>query len=159
MPAATYGGQAVVEGVMMRGRRHMAVACRAPSGEIVVHAEPVTGGVYGTGWAKLPFLRGTIMIWDTLSLGMRALMFAANVAASAESGSARTILTPRFSSAGAAASSAALVAEGLLATTTMTGPAFAAVAISSGQGLVGGTRTSRSEVGSRETGAMTVSIS
>ena len=59
---------------MMRGRRHMAVACRAPSGEIVVHAEPVTGGVYGTGWAKLPFLRGTIMIWDTLSLGMRALM-------------------------------------------------------------------------------------
>ena len=86
MPAATYGGQAVVEGVMMRGRRHMAVACRAPSGEIVVHTEPVTGGVYSARWAKLPFLRGTIMIWDTLSLGMRALMFAANVAASAESG-------------------------------------------------------------------------
>ena len=86
MPAATYGGQAVVEGVMMRGRRHMAVACRAPSGEIVVHSEPVTGGVYSAGWAKLPFLRGTIMIWDTLSLGMRALMFAANVAASAETG-------------------------------------------------------------------------
>ena len=86
MPAATYGGQAVVEGVMMRGRRHMAVACRAPSGEIVVHSEPVTGGVYSARWAKLPFLRGTIMIWDTLSLGMRALMFAANVAASAETG-------------------------------------------------------------------------
>jgi uncharacterized protein YqhQ len=86
VPAATYGGQAVVEGVMMRGRRHMAVACRAPSGEIVVRAEPVTGGVYSARWAKLPFLRGTIMIWDTLSLGMRALMFAANVAASAESG-------------------------------------------------------------------------
>jgi uncharacterized protein YqhQ len=86
VPAATYGGQAVVEGVMMRGRRHMAVACRAPSGEIVVHSEPVTGGVYSARWAKLPFLRGTIMIWDTLSLGMRALMFAANVAASAETG-------------------------------------------------------------------------
>jgi uncharacterized protein YqhQ len=71
---------------MMRGRRHMAVACRAPSGEIVVHSEPVTGGVYSARWAKLPFLRGTIMIWDTLSLGMRALMFAANVAASSETG-------------------------------------------------------------------------
>ena len=86
MPAATYGGQAVVEGVMMRGRRHMAVACRAPSGEIVVHSEPVTGGIYTSRWSKLPFLRGTVMIWDTLSLGMRALMFAANVAASAETG-------------------------------------------------------------------------
>jgi uncharacterized protein YqhQ len=84
--AATYGGQAVVEGVMMRGRRHMAVACRAPSGEIVVHTEPVTGGVYSARWGRLPFLRGTIMIWDTLSLGMRALMFAANVASSAETG-------------------------------------------------------------------------
>jgi uncharacterized protein YqhQ len=86
VPAATYGGQAVVEGVMMRGRRHMAVACRAPSGEIVVHSEPVTGGIYTSRWSKLPFLRGTVMIWDTLSLGMRALMFAANVAASAETG-------------------------------------------------------------------------
>jgi uncharacterized protein YqhQ len=64
----------------------MAVACRAPSGEIVVHSEPVTGGIYTSRWSKLPFLRGTVMIWDTLSLGMRALMFAANVAASAETG-------------------------------------------------------------------------
>jgi uncharacterized protein YqhQ len=64
----------------------MAVACRAPSGEIVVHSEPVTGGIYTSRWSRLPFLRGTVMIWDTLSLGMRALMFAANVAASAETG-------------------------------------------------------------------------
>ena len=86
MPAATYGGQAVVEGVMMRGRRHMAVACRAPSGEVIVHTEPVTGRVYTSRFARMPFLRGTVMIWDTLSLGMRALMFAANVASSAETG-------------------------------------------------------------------------
>jgi uncharacterized protein YqhQ len=86
VPAATYGGQAVVEGVMMRGRRHMAVACRAPSGEIIVHTEPVTGRIYTSRLARTPFLRGAIMIWDTLALGIRALMFAANVAASAETG-------------------------------------------------------------------------
>jgi len=82
----TYGGQAVIDGVMMRGRRHMAVACRAPSGEVIVHSEPVVGRVYSSRIARWPFVRGTLMIWDTLSLGMRALMFAANVAASAESG-------------------------------------------------------------------------
>jgi uncharacterized protein YqhQ len=64
----------------------MAVACRAPSGEIVVHAEEVPARAYGTGIARLPLIRGAVMIWDTLSLGMRALMFAANVASTAETG-------------------------------------------------------------------------
>jgi uncharacterized protein YqhQ len=80
----TYGGQAVIEGVMMRGQRTFAVACRAASGEIVVHAEPLTGAVYQSRWSKIPFVRGAIMIWDTLALGIRALMFAANVAAAEE---------------------------------------------------------------------------
>ncbi|HEV8637930.1 MAG TPA: DUF1385 domain-containing protein [Chloroflexota bacterium] len=75
-----YGGQAVIEGVMMRGRRNMAVACRAPAGQIVLHTEPLDGAVYRSRWARLPFLRGAVMIWDTMALGIRALMFAANVA-------------------------------------------------------------------------------
>jgi uncharacterized protein YqhQ len=74
-----YGGQAVIEGVMMRGKRTMAVACRAPSGQIVVHTEPLDGAIYKSRWAKLPFVRGALMIWDTMALGIRALMFAANV--------------------------------------------------------------------------------
>jgi uncharacterized protein YqhQ len=79
-----YGGQAVLEGVMMRGRTSMAVAVRAPSGNIVVHAEALPR-IY-TGWvAKTPFIRGLTMLWDTLGLGMKALMFSADVAVEEES--------------------------------------------------------------------------
>jgi len=73
-------GQAVIEGVMMRGRRAMAVAVRRPSGEIVVHAEPLPARLYTGPVRRLPFLRGAIILWDALVLGMRALMYSANVA-------------------------------------------------------------------------------
>ena len=75
-----YGGQAVIEGVMMRGRSAMAVAVRHPSGEVVVHTEPLVSRVHRSVWAKRPFIRGVLMLWDTLSLGMKALVFSANVA-------------------------------------------------------------------------------
>ncbi len=75
-----YGGQAVMEGVMMRGRRVMAVAVRSPSGEIVVHTEPLASSIYTAGWAQLPLLRGVFRLWDALVLGTRALLFSANVA-------------------------------------------------------------------------------
>jgi uncharacterized protein YqhQ len=74
-----YGGQAVLEGVMMRGRSSWAVAVRAPSGKIVVKHEHLTGGVYGSRVARTPFVRGVALLWETLNLGMRALMFSANV--------------------------------------------------------------------------------
>lgn len=79
-----YGGQAVIEGVMMRGRTSMAVAVRDPSGEIVVHSEPLRGGIYDSMWRKIPFLRGLLVLWDTLNLGTRTLMYSANVALSDE---------------------------------------------------------------------------
>ena len=41
-----YGGQAVLEGVMMRGRKRMAVAVRAPNGDMVIHEEPLTAAIY-----------------------------------------------------------------------------------------------------------------
>lgn len=75
-----YGGQAVIEGVMMRGARHMTVAIRNPAGEIVIHSEPLNAKIYGGPISKLPFLRGIIMLWDALVLGMRALLFSADVA-------------------------------------------------------------------------------
>ncbi len=68
-----YGGQAVIEGVMMRGRKRMAVAVRAPNGEIVVHEEPLTAAIYTKKWGQWPFVRGLRMLWDALGLGMRAL--------------------------------------------------------------------------------------
>ena len=73
----TYGGQAVIEGVMMRGSRAVAIAMRAPNKEIVVHTEPL-GGIYQSRLAKIPFLRGLIMLWDALGLGMRFLTLSAN---------------------------------------------------------------------------------
>jgi uncharacterized protein YqhQ len=73
-----YGGQAVLEGVMIRGREVMAVAVRDPSGEIVLHDErlPQTG----QRWKRWPFLRGLYSLWETLNLGMRALTYSANIA-------------------------------------------------------------------------------
>lgn len=73
----TYGGQAVIEGVMMRGQKGCAIAMRAPNGEIKVHTEKLSG-IYKSKIAKIPFLRGSILLWDALGLGMRALTIAAN---------------------------------------------------------------------------------
>ena len=75
-----YGGQAVLEGVMMRGRRWSTVAVRAPSSEIVLHSERLPRALYDGWFIKVPFLRGIGMLWDTLVLGMKALMFSADVA-------------------------------------------------------------------------------
>ena len=75
-----YGGQAVLEGVMMRGSRALAVAVRNPEGEIVTRVEPVNQALYSGPISRIPFLRGLTLIWDALGLGMRCLMFSADVA-------------------------------------------------------------------------------
>jgi uncharacterized protein YqhQ len=75
-----YGGQAVIEGVMMRGARHMAVAVRQPSGGILVHSEVLPSGLYDSSIGRLPLVRGLTMLWDTLVLGTRSLMFSADAA-------------------------------------------------------------------------------
>ncbi|MCL4464766.1 MAG: DUF1385 domain-containing protein [Chloroflexi bacterium] len=84
MAKPSYGGQAVIEGVMMRGQRNFAVAVREPSGKITVLQEPLQGAIYTKSFFKLPFLRGPIVLWDTLALGMRTLMYSANVQLAAE---------------------------------------------------------------------------
>ncbi len=73
----SYGGQAVIEGVMMRGKHAFAVAMRAPDGNIVVHQEGLAK-VYQSWFTKVPFLRGTLLLWDALGLGMKALTLSAN---------------------------------------------------------------------------------
>ena len=74
-----YGGQAVLEGVMIRGPHSLAVACRRPDGEIVIRAERL-GGVYSGALRRIPLVRGAIVMWETLALGMRSLVFSSNVA-------------------------------------------------------------------------------
>nr|MBN1229265.1 DUF1385 domain-containing protein [Anaerolineae bacterium] len=74
-----YGGQAVIEGVMMRGSRHVAVAVRDPDGNIVIREQPISSSLYNGFWSKVPFVRGLGLLWDSLGLGIRALTFSADV--------------------------------------------------------------------------------
>ena len=73
----SYGGQAVIEGVLMRGTQSVAMAMRSPSGEIVLHEEPL-GSIYHSKLTKIPLLRGLVVLWDALGLGMRLLTISAN---------------------------------------------------------------------------------
>jgi len=74
-----YGGQAVIEGVMMRSRDRVAVAVRAPNGQIVVHEEMLHSAIHNSPLSKLPFVRGVVGIWDALGIGTRALTWAAEI--------------------------------------------------------------------------------
>lgn len=74
-----YGGQAVIEGVMMRGPQHFAVAARRATGEIALTCELVPK-VLRPAWQKLPFLRGAFALVDSMTLGTKALFWAAKVA-------------------------------------------------------------------------------
>ncbi|MCX7798967.1 MAG: DUF1385 domain-containing protein [Fimbriimonadales bacterium] len=75
-----YGGQAIVEGVMMRSPRYYAVAVRAPNGRIVTQTEAIEATWVGRQrWLKWPFVRGTLALLDAMTLGAKAMRFAANV--------------------------------------------------------------------------------
>ncbi|MDO8530731.1 MAG: DUF1385 domain-containing protein, partial [Dehalococcoidia bacterium] len=78
-----YGGQAVIEGVLIRGRRYMAVAVRRPTGDIATWTTPL-GGAATTPWRKVPFVRGILVLAETLTLGVRALLDSARVAGTEE---------------------------------------------------------------------------
>jgi uncharacterized protein YqhQ len=77
----TYGGQAVIEGVMMRSPRFFSVACRRQNGEIVVRTEPVPAFFTRYAWARWPFMRGVFALADAMVLGMKSLFWSANIAA------------------------------------------------------------------------------
>jgi uncharacterized protein YqhQ len=91
-----YGGQAVIEGVMMRGSQALAIAVRNPQGEIVVHTEPLDSRIYGGRVARIPFLRGLTLLWDALGLGIKSLMFSADVALEEEQEVGREAKKPMF---------------------------------------------------------------
>lgn len=74
----SYGGQALIEGVLMRGSNALAAAMRDPEGNIVIHTEILTG-IYKSGIKNIPFLRGLVILWDALGLGMRYLTISANI--------------------------------------------------------------------------------
>ena len=77
-PAHLYGGQAVVEGVMMRGARHWAVAVRRPAGDVHVESHHIESVADRHPILRKPGLRGVIVLGQSLAIGVRALMIAAN---------------------------------------------------------------------------------
>ena len=78
-----YGGQAVMEGVMMRGRASAAVAIRRPDKSIYLYEEALNPRLYQNRLFRLPFLRGLLLLWEMLVLGTRLMTFSANVATGA----------------------------------------------------------------------------
>jgi uncharacterized protein YqhQ len=84
MPTFTYGGQALIEGVLMRGRDAIAVALRSPDGDIVYATERLDSGFHGTRWSKWPLVRGLVVLYETLVVGTRWLVRSANVQAAEE---------------------------------------------------------------------------
>ena len=79
-----YGGQAVIEGVMMRGPHHYAVAVRDPkSKEIIIDRGELKSAIYTDPFWKLPFIRGLALMGETIHLGMKSLIWSVNVNAGA----------------------------------------------------------------------------
>jgi uncharacterized protein YqhQ len=76
-----YGGQAVIEGVMMRGKRSLAVAVRHSDGHILV-TEQAIPSIYKGNLRQVPFIRGVIVLIETMVLGIQALFYSAQAAAS-----------------------------------------------------------------------------
>ena len=74
-----YGGQAVIEGVMIRGRRTIALACRKPDGGIYRYREALASPLLTSKVARAPFVRGVFVLWESLRYGMRMLMRSADV--------------------------------------------------------------------------------
>ena len=116
------GGQAVLEGVMMRGPRHWAVAVRKPDGEIAHVAKPVDP-LAARHWAlRLPVVRGVVALGESLTIGFRALSVSANYAAQdAEEGDEEPIELGRW-----AIAFAFLVAIGFAVAIFKVGPALLA---------------------------------
>lgn len=76
---SAYGGQAVIEGVMIRGRRVYSIAARHPAGSIKTVVRPVPSWSVNR-WRRIPFVRGTLVLSESLVVGMRALTWSAQVA-------------------------------------------------------------------------------
>ncbi|MFC1892476.1 DUF1385 domain-containing protein [Chloroflexota bacterium] len=73
-----YGGQAVIDGVMMRGRKTMVTAVRRPNGGLALDIQPLAP-IY-TGWLRsTPLIRGIIVLIEALVLGIRSLLYSANI--------------------------------------------------------------------------------
>lgn len=84
MGACQYGGQALIEGVMMRGPGELAIAVRKPDNEIVLEERPINSITQKIPFLKWPFFRGSVMLFESLIIGIQALTFSASQVAETE---------------------------------------------------------------------------
>ncbi|MEP7359990.1 MAG: DUF1385 domain-containing protein [Chloroflexota bacterium] len=84
MARTDFGGQALLEGVLMRGRNAVGVALRTPDGSIVAAAEPLNSILHRNRFARAPFFRGLVLLYETLVIGTRWLMRSGSVQAEGE---------------------------------------------------------------------------
>ena len=83
-PSLAFGGQALIEGVMMRSRTHMVMCVRKPNNEILTNVEGINSLCERYRVLGLPFLRGIVALLETFYLGFKGLFFSANVVAEEE---------------------------------------------------------------------------
>src|SRR5918996_3091321 len=81
MARSDYGGQALLEGVLMRGRTAIGVALRHPDGSIVSTSEPLNSILHRSRFARAPFFRGLVVLYETLVVGTRWLMRSGSIQA------------------------------------------------------------------------------
>jgi len=84
MARADFGGQALLEGVLMRGRNAVGVALRHPDGSIVSAHEPLNSILHRNRFARAPFMRGIVLLYETLVIGTRWLMRSGSIQAEGE---------------------------------------------------------------------------
>ncbi|HEY8135359.1 MAG TPA: DUF1385 domain-containing protein [Candidatus Limnocylindrales bacterium] len=84
MARTDFGGQALLEGVLMRGRNSIGIALRHPDGSIVSTAEPLNSILHRNRFARAPFFRGLVLLYETLVIGTRWLMRSGSVQAEGE---------------------------------------------------------------------------
>jgi uncharacterized protein YqhQ len=84
MARFAYGGQALLEGVLMRGQKAIGVAVRGPDGQIFGAQEPLNSLLHRSRYARAPFFRGLVLLYETLVIGTRWLMRSGSLAAAGE---------------------------------------------------------------------------
>src|SRR5512134_2412321 len=84
MARFAYGGQALMEGVLMRGKDAIGVAVRGPEGQIFGTQERLNSILHRNRFARAPFFRGVVVLYETLVIGTRWLMRSGSLAAAGE---------------------------------------------------------------------------
>ena len=82
-PKIRYGGQAVIEGVMIRGRKAIVTSVRRPNGELAIDVKPIDE-TWTKSYRRIPFLRGIVILIETMVMGIKSLLYSANIAVEEE---------------------------------------------------------------------------